>query len=58
MSELLRMEVGLADSQGSTLNKVAKALTVAGIEVVTREDGAIGVILTGGAAQKMPHLSQ
>ena len=47
MSALLRMEGGLADSRGSTINKVAKALTVAGIEFVTREDGAIGVIHSG-----------
>lgn len=39
------MEEALADSRGSTLNKVAKALTLAGIEFVTRDDGAIGVIL-------------
>lgn len=45
MSALLRMEGALADSRGSTLNKVAKALTQAGIEFVTRDDGAIGVIL-------------
>ena len=45
MSALLRMEGALADSRGSTLNKVAKALTLAGIEFVTRDDGAIGVIL-------------
>jgi len=45
MSALLRMEGGLADSRGSTLNKVAKALTLAGIEFVTLDDGAIGVIL-------------
>ena len=47
MSALLRMEGALADSRGSTLNKVAKALTLAGIEFVTRDDGAIGVILKG-----------
>ncbi len=51
MSALLRMEGGLADSRGSTINKVAKALTVAGIEFVTREDGAIGIILKGEQAQ-------
>lgn len=45
MSALLRMEGALADSRGSTLNKVVKALTLAGIEFVTRDDGAIGVIL-------------
>ena len=41
-SALLRMEGALADSRGSTINKVAKALPVAGIEFVTRQDGAIG----------------
>lgn len=46
MLALLRMEGGLADSRGSTINKVAKALTVAGIEFVTRQDGAIGWLLT------------
>jgi transcriptional regulator with XRE-family HTH domain len=50
MSALLRMEGALADSRGSTLNKVAKALTLAGIEFVTRDDGAIGVILKATSA--------
>ncbi len=45
MSALLRMEGNLADSRSSTLNKVVKALSLAGIEFVTRDDGAIGVIL-------------
>jgi hypothetical protein len=45
MSALLRMEGALADSRSSTLNKVVKALSLAGIEFVTRDDGAIGVIL-------------
>ena len=45
MSALLRMEGALADSRGSTLNKVAKALTLAGIEFITRDDGSIGVIM-------------
>ncbi|MDD3675206.1 helix-turn-helix domain-containing protein [Thauera propionica] len=45
MSALLRMERALADSRASTLNKVVKALTQAGIEFVTRDDGAIGVML-------------
>jgi hypothetical protein len=39
------MEGALADSRSSTLNKVVKALSLAGIEFVTRDDGAIGVIL-------------
>lgn len=47
MSALLRMEGNLADSRGSTLNKVIKALNQAGIEFVTRDDGGIGVILKG-----------
>ncbi len=47
MSALLRMEGALADSRSSTLNKVVKALSLAGIEFVTRADGAIGVILKG-----------
>jgi transcriptional regulator with XRE-family HTH domain len=55
MSALLRMEGALADSRGSTLNKVAKALTLAGIEFITRDDGAIGVILK---AQKPPQPPQ
>ena len=55
MSALLRMEGALADSRSSTLNKVAKALTLAGIEFVTRDDGAIGVILK---AQKPPQPPQ
>ena len=45
MSVPLRMEGALADSRSSTLNNVAKALTLAGIEFITRDDGAIGVIL-------------
>ena len=48
MSALLRMEGNLADSRSSTLNKVVKALNVAGIEFVTRDDGAIGVMLKLG----------
>jgi len=40
MSALLRMEGALADSRSSTLNKVVKALSLAGIEFVTRDDGA------------------
>ena len=47
MSALLRMEGNMADSRSSTLNKVVKALSLAGIEFVTRADGAIGVILKG-----------
>lgn len=39
MSALLRMEGALADSRSSTLNKVVKALSLAGIEFVTRDDG-------------------
>jgi len=54
MSALLRMEGGLADSRSSTLNKVVNALTKAGIEFVTRDDGAIGVILKGKQAKKAP----
>jgi len=45
MSALLRMEGNMADSRSSTLNKVVKALSLAGIEFVTRDDGAIGVML-------------
>ena len=48
---LLRMEGNMADSRSSTLNKVVKALSLAGIEFVTRDDGAIGVILK---AQNLP----
>ena len=51
MSALLRMEGNMADSRSSTLNKVVKALSLAGIEFVTRDDGAIGVILK---AQNLP----
>jgi transcriptional regulator with XRE-family HTH domain len=51
MSALLRMEGALADSRGSTLNKVVKALSLAGIEFVTRDDGAIGVILKAEQAK-------
>lgn len=58
MSALLRMEGNMADSRSSTLNKVVKALTVAGIEFVTREDGGIGVVLKGEQAQKPPHPPQ
>lgn len=45
MSAQLRMEWALADSRGSALNKVAKALPLAGTEFVTRDGGAIYVIL-------------
>lgn len=45
MSALLRMEGNLADSRSSTLNKVVKALNLAGIEFITRDDGGIGVVL-------------
>lgn len=45
MSALLRMEGGLADSRGSTIQKVVQALTHAGIEFVARDDSAIGVVL-------------
>ena len=55
MSALLRMEGNMADSRSSTLNKVVKALSLAGIEFVTRDDGAIGVILK---AQKPPQPPQ
>ena len=58
MSSLLRMEGDLADSRGSTLNKVVKALTKAGIEFVTRDDESIGVILKGGQTQKAPQPSK
>ena len=47
MSALLRMEGNTTDSRTSTLNKVVKALSLAGIEFVTRDDGAIGVMLKG-----------
>ena len=43
-SALLRMESGLADTRGSTLHKVVKALEEAGIEFLTYDDGAIGVL--------------
>ncbi len=45
MSALLRMESGQADSRGSTLSKVIHALASAGIELVYRDDGAIGILL-------------
>jgi predicted transcriptional regulator len=50
MSALLRMEGNMADSRTSTLNKVVRALSLAGIEFVTRDDGAIGVMLKGEIA--------
>ena len=54
MSALLRMEGNMADSRSSTLNKVLKALSLAGIEFVTRDDGAIGVILKAQTLPKPP----
>lgn len=42
MSALLRMEGNMADSRSSTLNKVVKALSLAGIEFVTRMMGRLG----------------
>ena len=54
MSALLRMEGNMADSRSSTLNKVVKALSLAGIELVTRDDGAIGVILKAQTLPKPP----
>ena len=52
MSALLRMEGALADSRSSKLNKVVNTLTLAGIEFVTRDDGAIGVILKGPSTDR------
>jgi transcriptional regulator with XRE-family HTH domain len=52
MSALLRLERSMADSRGSTINKVASALNTAGIEFLAREDRAIGVLL------KIPHLHE
>ena len=54
MSALLRMEGNMADSRSSTLNKVVKALSLAGIEFVTRDDEAIGVILKAQTLPKPP----
>jgi transcriptional regulator with XRE-family HTH domain len=54
MSALLRREGNMADSRSSTLNKVVKALSLAGIEFVTRDDGAIGVILKAQTLPKPP----
>lgn len=42
----------MADSRGSTINKVVSALKTAGIEFLAREDRAIGVLL------KIPHLHE
>ena len=56
MSALLRMEGGLADSRGSTLNKVVKALSAAGIEFISRDDGAIGVMLK--ASEQAPRATK
>jgi predicted transcriptional regulator len=47
-SALLRMESGLADTRGSTILKVMKALEDAGIEFISQDDGAIGVLLHPG----------
>lgn len=45
MSALLRLEGAMADTRVSTLSKVVRALNQAGIEFVTRDDGAIGVMM-------------
>lgn len=45
MSALLRLEGALADTRISTLRKVVQALNQAGIEFLSREDGAIGVMM-------------
>ena len=45
MSALLRLEHGNADSRRSTIMKVLSTLEAAGIVFITREDGAIGVLL-------------
>jgi len=45
MSALLRLEGALADTRISTLSKVVRTLNQAGIEFVSREDGAIGVMM-------------
>jgi hypothetical protein len=37
-------ESNLPDTGSSTLNKVVRALNAAGIEFITRDDGAIGAI--------------
>ena len=44
MSALLRLERSLADSRGSTIHKVASALSLAGIEFLAHDNG-IGVML-------------
>ncbi|MEA1052670.1 XRE family transcriptional regulator [Lamprobacter modestohalophilus] len=49
MSALLRLEQGGADSRRSTIIKVVQTLEAAGIVFVTREDGAIGVLLKPAA---------
>lgn len=45
MSALLRLEGALADTRISTLSKVVRTLNQAGIEFLSREDGAIGVMM-------------
>ncbi len=45
ISALLRLEQGAADSRRSTIMKVVKTLEAAGIVFITREDGAMGVLL-------------
>lgn len=44
-SALLRLENGLADSRGSTLNRIVKALTNEGIEFISQADGGVGVLI-------------
>ena len=50
MSALQRLEEAQADTRSSTISKVTKALSAAGVEFVRRGDGAIGVMLKPLAA--------
>ena len=50
MSALMRLESGKADSRSSTINKITQALSGQGIEFISRNDGAIGVILKAANA--------
>lgn len=44
ISALNRLETGAADTRSSTWRKVLATLSHAGIEFITRDDGAVGVV--------------
>lgn len=48
---ILKLETQRADTRTSTVIKVRKALEDAGIDFITRADGAVGVVLKSASKQ-------